>query len=255
MEKEAGRRDSAKEALAQLSEVNAAPVQPRAMPSAWAGEVVDLYAEIGDRKISMSAIVDMVKKNGKLFVHGRLDSALPVGAIATIKGAKFLVRRSNSRGQIGLKLMTTAEIAAADALEKSPSTVDLPPNGEELPTVVLSNPSRFMSDGPRPDGESKAIRAEQRERRLTELALDRQRNRVEAEHEAEASHVDGAPSGKTSSREIGAALAAQRKSKKKLAPMLAAQERARQRLENEKAQRARGKQHHAALVAGGSDGR
>jgi hypothetical protein len=227
------------------------------LPELGPDEIADAVVVSGPESSScvFSIVVEKIKASGKLFVRGPLDSLGIVGVndVVSIKGVKFLVRRVNDRGQIGLRMLTTAEIAELEARAAAHvASPGLPaPDwkaeqaGREAlePTRVMGDfaPEKLATRSP-----SQIARAERRERRIEELELRRKRNRTLSENGSRAlfssrseNGVVTTQTGKEVSKEFGARCAAERAERKRLRPILRAQEKQRQKAEAEEQSRAR----------------
>lgn len=238
------------------SDSPAAP-SSRRLPELGVGELTDLCVERVNGSMACSIVVEKIKANGKLFVNGLLGGSVEVGDVTQIKGVKFIVRRANSKGQIGLRMMTTVEIAEREAraetvarIEGAPEDAHLTQKRREIfdPTrVTVSEPTLDVYPVPevfsdhKPSGTSaQLVRRSNQYRRLEELAIRRAKNRQESEQARESKGqrsedltgavsdgVSGVPLDcsltKAERRERGARLAAERLESKRLKPILRAQ--------------------------------
>lgn len=229
----------------------ARPVRTRVLPTLAEGEPVIAGIEHGNFPVlgDIEIIVEKIKLNGKLFVFAPVDvKKVSVGNILSIKGVKFSVRRVNALGQIGLRMLTTAEIVALESLPK-PMTLaeqDAALKARGIPSIhpaSFEEPKNTPHPLYTPTGPTKSqvARAERRERRLEEIAIRRAKNKQESEYARDARGEKAAEDGplltKAERREQGALKAAERNRRKKLEPMLKAQAAARARAEADRASR------------------
>lgn len=160
---------------------------PRVLPVLAWGEEITLVvgAPLGEVPVR----VEKIKANGKLFVetaHIEALCSLPIGLVVEIKGVKFRLRRTNLKGQAGLRMMTSAEVAVWEAAGK-PQPKFLVQDQEQPETspapnveCVLENPSNRAYPV---STDSQLRRAEQKERRLAGLAEKRKANRERQERD------------------------------------------------------------------------
>lgn len=172
------------------------PVRTRVLPVLAENEEINL--EVGGYLGQVPVTIRKIKPNGKLFVwtpHVEALSCVPVGFVIEIKGVKFRLARTNVKGDAGLRMMTSVEVALWEQagkpqplllvrLSDEVTITEVPNPGIVTPELkvecVLENPSNRAYPV---STDAQLRRAEQKERRLQALSERREKNRERAERD------------------------------------------------------------------------
>jgi|CXWL01.1.fsa_nt_gi hypothetical protein len=172
------------------------PVRTRVLPVLADNE--DINLEVGGYLGQVPVTIRKIKPNGKLFVwtaHVEALLCVPVGFVVEIKGVKFRLRRSNLKGDAGLRMMTSVEVALWEQAGKPQPELLVPLKdvvdvtevenpGVVIPKLrvecILENPSNRAYPV---STDAQLRRAEQKERRVQALAERRAKNKERAERD------------------------------------------------------------------------